>query len=1011
MQNKGLIKIFAVALTLVCLFYLSFTVVTGTYNKKAKDHAAGDKMKEYQYLDSIANEKVWLGYTLKECREKEINLGLDLKGGMNVTLEVSVPDVIRSLSGYNTTPNFNQALSIASERQKTNSQKQYLDLFVEAYKELDPNAKLSTVFSTFELKDKISLNTSNEDVVKVLKAQIDGAISNSFNVLRTRIDRFGVVQPNIQRDNNNTGRILIELPGIKEPERVRKLLQGSANLEFWETYELSEIINNISEANRVLGEMSLASTSAGAPADTTQIAATTTAAATETPVKPKSNIDSLKAALGKKTESKTDSTKMQQAWIKENPLFSILQLSVSGGQVSRGPVVGIAHSKDTAKINEYFAMKQVKDVLPPDLGLRWTVKAIDNNDEIFQLIAIRYTNREKRAPLAGDVITDARADFSQTSAYANVSMSMNQEGSKTWARMTKENIGKSIAIALDGYIYSFPTVNGEITGGNSQITGNFTVEEAKDLANTLNSGKMPAPARIIQEDVVGPSLGQEAITNGLWSFVIAFIFVLIYMIMYYGRIPGMIADIALFVNVFFLMGILASFQAVLTLPGIAGIVLTLGMAVDGNVLIYERIREELIKGKTMKRAIQDGFSNAISAIIDANVTTLIAGIVLAVFGTGPILGFATTLIIGIITSFITSVFLTRMMLEMYANREKAKELPFTTKATEAWFQNTKIDFIGKRKTWYIVSGIVILISLGSLATRGLSYGIDFSGGRNYIVRFDEPVKPDDVRNMLEGQFEGSSVSVISIGNENQVRISTKYKIDDNSETVGGEIEGKLYAGLKPLLKNTVTEEAFVADYIKSSQKVGPTIADDIKTSAVWAVIIALFCIALYILIRFSDIAFSIGALASLFHDVIIILGAYSLLYSIMPFSMEMDQSFIAAILTYVGFSVNDTVVIFDRIRENVGLYPKRKREDIMNESLNETLSRTFSTSMSVFVVLLAIFIWGGETIRGFIFALLIGTILGIYSTLFVAVPLAHDLVIKKNKKKELKAAKVVPAKK
>ena len=1008
MQNKGLIRIFAVALTLVCLFYLSFTVVTSTYNKKAVDYAAGDKMKEFQYLDSVANESVWLGYTLKECREKEINLGLDLKGGMNVTLEVSVPDIIRSLSGYNTTPNFNKAIATASERQKTNSQVQYLDLFVKAYKELDPNAKLSTVFSTFELKDKISLTTSNEDVVKVLKEEIDGAISNSFNVLRTRIDRFGVVQPNIQRDNNNTGRILIELPGIKEPERVRKLLQGSANLEFWETYELSEIINNISQANQVVASLANASTAPAAVADTTKAATTETAA---TPAKPASGVDSLKAALGKKTEASADSTKMQQEWAKENPLISILQLAMNGNQVSRGPIIGMAHSKDTAKINAYFAMKQVREVLPRDLGLRWTVKALDTNGEIFQLIAIKVTNRDGRAPLAGNVITDARADFSQTSAYANVSMTMNAEGAKTWARMTKDNIGKSIAISLDGYIYSFPTVNGEITGGSSQITGNFTVEEAKDLANTLKSGKMPAPCRIVQEDVVGPSLGQEAINNGLWSFVIAFIFVLIYMMLYYGFIPGLIADIALFINVFFLMGILASFQAVLTLPGIAGIVLTLGMAVDGNVLIYERVREELIKGKTMKKAIQDGFSNAISAIIDANVTTLIAGIVLAVFGSGPILGFATTLIIGIITSFVTSVFLTRLMLEIYANRENAKQLPFTTKATEAWFQNTKIDFIGKRKTWYIVSSIVIVISLGSLATRGLSLGIDFSGGRNYIVRFDQPVSTENVRDLLEGQFEGSSASVISIGNENQVRISTKYKIDDNSENVGGEIEGKLYTGLKSLLKADVTQEQFVENNIKSSQKVGPTIADDIKTGAIWAVIVALFGISLYILIRFSDIAFSIGAMASLFHDVIIILGAYSLLYSIMPFSMEMDQSFIAAILTYVGFSVNDTVVIFDRIRENIGLYPKRSREDIMNESLNETLSRTFSTSASVLVVMIAIFVWGGETIRGFIFALLIGTILGVYSTLFVAVPIAHDIVIKKNKKKELGSAKATATEK
>lgn len=992
MQNKGIVRVLAILLALVSLFYLSFSVVTGTYNKRAKEFAAGDKMKEYQYLDSLSGEEVYFGYTLKECREKEINLGLDLKGGMNVTLEVSVADILRALSGYNNSPEFAQALQLATERQKTNSQVQYLDLFVTAFEEVSPQGQLASIFSTMELKDKITLKSTNNEVVNVLKGEIDGAISNSFNVLRSRIDRFGVVQPNIQRDNSNVGRILIELPGVKEPERVRKLLQGSANLEFWETFELTEIVNNIMEADRVLANVKTPQDSIDAATKTADTKATA----------PVSKQDSLIAAL-KDKETAVDSVKLQEQFRKEHPLLSVLQIpGIETGQFSRGPVVGFAHYKDTARINSYFSQRAVKELLPANLGLRWTVKAINERGDIYQLIAIK-TNRDNRAPLGGESVTDARADFSQTSAYANVSMSMNSEGAKIWARMTKENIGKSIAIALDGYIYSFPTVNTEISGGQSQITGNFTVEEAKDLANTLNSGKMPAPARIIQEDVVGPSLGQEAINNGLWSFVIAFIFVLIYMILYYGLIPGIIADIALFINVFFLMGILASFQAVLTLPGIAGIVLTLGMAVDGNVLIYERVREELLKGKTMKKAIQDGFNNAISAIIDANVTTLIAGIVLAVFGSGPILGFATTLIIGIVTSFITSVFLTRLMLETYANRNNAKELPFTTKATEAWFQNTKIDFIGKRKVWYIVSAIAIIISIGSLSTRGLSLGIDFSGGRNYVVRFDQAVNTEDVRELLEDEFEGSNVAVINIGDDNQVRISTKYKIDDNTESVGDEIEAKLYKGLKPMLKADVTQNDFVTDYIKSSQKVGPTIADDIKTGAVWAIVIALICIALYILIRFKDMAFSIGALASLVHDVLIILGVYSLLYSIMPFSMEMDQAFIAAILTYVGYSVNDTVVIFDRIRENVHLYPKRDRIQIMNESLNETLSRTFSTSASVLVVMIAIFVWGGETIRGFIFALLIGSILGVYSTLFVAVPIAHDLYLKRSKKKALKA--------
>ncbi len=1000
MQNKGLIRIFAVALTLVCLFYLSFTVVTSTYNKKAVEYAAGDKMKEFQYLDSVANEKVWLGYTLKECREKEINLGLDLKGGMNVTLEVSVPDIIRALSGYNTSENFTKAIARASELQKTNSQMQYLDLFVRAYNEIDPSAKLATVFSTFELKDRISLSTSNEDVVKVLREEIDGAISNSFNVLRTRIDRFGVVQPNIQRDNNNTGRILIELPGIKEPERVRKLLQGSANLEFWETYELSEIINNISEANRVLGQLNTTT----AVVDTTKTAATP-AATPATATTATTAVDSLKAALAAQTTAASDSAKLMEQSMKENPLFAVLQVNAQGGQVSRGPVVGIAHSKDTAKINAYFATKQVKELLPRDLGLRWTVKAIDQKGEFFQLIAIKVTNRDGRAPLSGDVITDARADFSQTSAYANVSMSMNAEGAKTWARMTKDNIGKSIAIALDGYVYSFPTVNTEITGGNSQITGNFTVEEAKDLANTLKSGKMPAPARIIQEDVVGPSLGQEAINKGLISFVIAFLLVLLYMVLYYGVIPGLIADMALFANIFFLFGILASFSAVLTLPGIAGIVLTLGMAVDSNVIIYERIREEMRAGKNMKRAIADGYKNAISAIIDANVTTLITGIVLSVFGTGPIKGFANTLIIGIITSFVTAVFLTRLMLEMYAKRENAKELPFTTKTTQNWFRNAKVDFLGGRKIAYTISAVLILISVVSFATRGFSLGIDFSGGRNYVIRFEENVKPEAVRTMLSDAFDGTTVQAITIGSENQVRISTKYRFDETGEEVDADVEGRLYNGLKPLLKADVTQKDFVENNIQSSQKVGPTIADDIKRAAVWAIIIALFVIGLYIFVRFREIGYSLGAVGALLHDTIITLGVFSLFYSIMPFSMEIDQSFIAAILTVVGYSVNDTVIIFDRIRENVGLYPKRNRKSVMNDAINSTLSRTFSTSMTTLLVLAIIFVFGGETIRGFIFAMLFGILIGTYSSIFVASPITYELY-SKTKKKEEEAAEV-----
>ena len=1025
MQNKGLIKILGIALALVCLFYMSFNVVTNIYESKAEKRSLAakddfqktpvfasftakeksDKLNSvgsnayYNYLDSMAKKKVYLGYTLKECREKGVNLGLDLKGGMNVTLEISVQEIIRALSNYNTSPTFTQALALATERQKT-SGKQYLDLFVQAYKEIDPHAKLATIFSTFELKDRILLSSTNEEVVKILKTEIDGAISNSFNVLRTRIDRFGVVQPNIQK-LENTGRILIELPGVKDPERVRKLLQGSANLEFWETYELSEILNNIVEANKVIATI-------GTPvvkADSTNIVSSAQEKKPEIKA-PVNKMDSLKAVLDKKNIAKTDSVKMREDYRKENPLFSVLQLYVdNSGQPGRGPVIGIAQASDTAQVNAYFNMKQVKELLPRDLGLRWTVKAIDDAETVYQLIAIKITSRDGRPPLTGAAITDARDEFSQTSADANVGMTMNAEGAKTWARMTKENVGKCIAIALDGYIYSFPTVNGEITGGSSQITGHFTVEEAKDLANVLKSGKMPAPARIVQEDVVGPSLGRDAVNNGMWSFIVAFILVMLYMIIYYGLIPGLIADIALFFNVFFLIGILASFGAVLTLPGIAGIVLTLGMAVDGNVLIYERIREEKEAGKTQKKAVQEGLGHAMSAIIDANVTTLITGIILFIFGSGPILGFATTLIIGIVTSFITSVFLTRLMIEMYVNRENAKDLAFTTKATSAFLQNTKVNFIGTRKIAYIVSGIMIFICILGLTFRGLSYGIDFTGGRNYIVQFEQKVKPEEVRNLLENTFEGSGTQVISIGtNNDKVRISTKYKIEENSENVDNEIDTKLYNSLKPLLSKTTTLSTFVKNNIVNSQKVGPTVANDIKTSAIWAVLLSLLGVSLYIFIRFKDFAFSMGTMVCLLHDTVIIVGLFALFWGIMPFSMEIDLNFIAAILTYIGYSVNDTVVIFDRIRENTGLYPKRDRKDVINEALNETLSRTFSTSASVLVVLLAIFIFGGDSIRGFIFALLVGSILGVYSTLYVAVPIAYDIMLSKKKKKALKEA-------
>ena len=1008
MQNKGLVRILAVCLALVCAFYLSFSLVTSHYDKAAKEYAAGDDAKEYQYLDSIAAKKVWFGYTLKECREKEINLGLDLKGGMNVTMEVSVPDILDALSGHNETPNYKEALARAKQKQKS-SGADFVTLFIESYREVDPNGQLASIFSTFELKDKVTLTSTNDEVEKVIREEVDGAIQNSFNVLRTRIDRFGVVQPNIQK-LAQPGRILIELPGIKEPERVRKLLQGSANLEFWETYEASELLPMLAQINR-------------------EFAATAPEAEAEEPTansqEPKAEGDEL-ADLVDNLDADSAALAADQAaqiadYKKNNPLFAILNPSINqAGQAYRGPVIGTVHYVDTAKVNAMLNSQIAKAVLPRDARFYWTVKAIDEANAYYQLVALK-AQRDGRASLEGDVITDARADFSQISAYANVSMSMNAEGAKTWQRLTKDNIGKSVAIVLDGYVYSFPTVQTEIAGGNSQITGNFTVEEAKDLANTLKSGKMPAPARIIEESVVGPSLGREAIRSGLWSFALGFVLILLYMIFYYGWIPGLIADAALCCNVFLLVGILSSFSAVLTLPGIAGIVLTMGMAVDANVLIYERIREELRGGKGMRKAIEDGFKGAISAIVDANVTSFLTGAILAIFGTGPIKGFAVTYMIGIISSFLTAVFITRLLLEDYAKRENAKELSFTTKLMENFLQGIHFDFVNARKIAYCVSGAIIIFAVLGLEPHlfgKLNLGIDFSGGRNYVVRFDQNINTQDVRENLDNVFKATleegetfGINVITYGNDaNQVRISTNYRIQEDNAEADEAIEALLYKGCKPFLSENISFDDFRSTDsnaevgIMSSQKVGPAIADDIKTSAVWAVFAALVVIFLYILLRFRNFAYSVGAIAALAHDTVIILGLYAILWKIMPFSMEIDQAFIAAILTVIGYSINDTVVIFDRVREYNSLYPKREKKININDALNNTLSRTFSTSMSTFVVLLAIFIFGGETIQGFVFALLMGVIIGTYSSLFIASPIAYDIQLAQARRAEKKAA-------
>ena len=1004
MQNKGFVKVFAVLLTLVCMFYLSFSFVTRHYNSKAAKYAGGDPVKESSYLDSLSTQKVWLGYTLKECREMEISLGLDLKGGMNVVLELNVADVIRSLSNNNQDENFNKALDLAYENQAA-SQKDFIDLFAEEYKKLDNGARLSAIFSTFELKDKITPQSSDAQVIAVLKDELQSAIDNSFNVLRTRIDRFGVVSPNIQR-LETAGRILVELPGVKEPERVRKLLQGSANLEFWETYDLPEIYQQLVAADNMLATILKSDDTAAEGSETTTVEATSEVVADNAAAETTNDADSLLAKIGE-DKPEAQAAQSMEEFAKLHPLFAVLQINQYNGQLASGPVVGIADKKDMAKIDEYLNMKPVKDLLPRNLSLKWGVKAIDEKEQFFYLYAIKKTNRDGTPALGGDVVTDANADFVQQAGRSEqvVDMVMNAEGAKAWARLTKENIGKAVAIVLDDMVYSAPNVQVEITGGRSQITGHFTPEEAKDLANVLKSGKMAASVHIVQEDVVGPSLGQEAINSGVISFVLALVLLMFYMCAFYGVLPGLIADGALVLNIFFTMGILASFQAVLTLPGIAGMVLTLGMAVDANVLIYERTKEELRAGKSLSKAIADGYSNAFSAIFDSNLTSIITGVVLFYFGTGPIRGFATTMIIGLFASFLTAVFLTRIVYEALLAKDKLKNVTFTTSITKDLLTNPKINFLGARKVGYLIPVVIIVLGAISMSTIGLNNGIDFTGGRNYVIRFAQDVKTDEVRNLLDAQLDGS-VSVIQIGTPDQVRVSTNYKIEDNDPAIDQEIENKLFEGVKSLLPEGTTLAQFTDQYIQSSQKVGPSMADDIKNAAFLAVVFAMFCMAAYILLRFRDISFSVGAFASVAVTTLCIISFYTLLWKVLPFSMEVDQTFIAAILTIIGYSINDTVVVFDRIRETIGLYPKRDRYQVINDALNSTLSRTFNTSLTTLVVVLCIFILGGATIRSFTFAILFGIIIGTYSTLFVATPIAYELQKKKiNKKAAAEAGK------
>ena len=972
MQNKVFTGVIAALLALICLFYLSFSMVTSHHNGKAEEYAAGDETLYKEYIDSISTEKVYLGYyTYQQCREMEIGLGLDLKGGMNVTLQISVADVLKQLANNNPDPNFNKAIANAVANQADNND--FLQVFVDEYQKLDPNVRLAAIFSTHELKERIKPGSTNDEVVKVLREELNSAVDNSYNVLRNRIDRFGVVAPNIQKLEKD-GRILVELPGVKEPERVRSLLQGAANLEFWETYKYEQVVAQLQSVNSAIATSRANHEAAEEVVAEEVVAEEVVAEAT----------DSLSAALENVVAENNEAAQLEQ-YRKQNPLFAILIQD----QFQGSPIIGYAHKNDTAEINSMLASKIAQDILPNNLVTRWTVKGIDEKGTIYQLIALK-AGKGGRASMSGDVVVDARDDFDKYRGGSVVHMNMNSQGAKEWEKLTGNNIGNAIAIVLDDQVYSFPNVNGAIAGGSSEISGGFTPEEAKDLANVLKSGKMAAGVNIIQEDVIGPSLGQEAINSGIISFIVALILLMIYMVVMYGLIPGMVVNVGLLINFFFTMGILASIQAVLTLSGIAGIVLALGMAVDANVLIFERTKEELRSGKNLKTAIADGYKNAFSAIFDSNLTSIITGVILLMYGTGPIKGFATTLIIGIIISFFIAVFLTRIAFEWISDKEWGKNITFSTGVSKNFLINNNFNILGSRKVGLIVAVVLVVVMTISFFARGVNQGIDFSGGRNYVVRFDEPVNTQEIQRMLAPEFEGSSLSVITITSENQVRISTNYRIADNDDAIDQEILDKLYAGLAEMVDNKGVE-AFEAEHVMSVQKVGPSIAEDIKVGAMWAVFFSLIAIFLYILLRFRDVAFSVGTLVSLAFTTYVIIGLYSLFYGIIPFSMEIDQTFIAAILTVIGYAVNDNVVVFDRIREEIQLYPKRNRAEVINYALNSTLSRTMNTSVSTALVLLVIFILGADTIRSFVFAMLFGVIVGTFATLFVATPIAYEV--------------------
>ncbi len=938
------------------------------------------------YTDSISSEKVYFGYKFKDVKSKEINLGLDLKGGMNVMLQVQLEDLVKALAGENQTPEFNRALALAKER-SVNSTSDFITLFGEAWNEVSGGQRLAQIFGTYEMRDQIKPESTDAEVLNVIQTEAESAVANSFNVLRNRIDRFGVTQPSIQKIGN-TGRILVELPGVKEPERVRKLLQGTASLEFWTTFEYSEIYPYMVEANNLLAQIL---------SDETPAAEAAEGEAEEGQAE---DIVAQELAQQEGSDAELDAFK------KANPLFSIL----SPSQMRGNACIGFANAIDTATVNRYLAMPQVAEIFPPEFKGMWSVKPTEYvaGDNVYELVAIKASSRDGKAPLDGSVVTDARVDYDSRrgAGTPGVSMTMNAEGANTWARITKDNIGRQVAIVLDGTVYSYPTVQTEITGGSSSITGNFSVEEATDLTNVLKSGKLPAPATIVQEQVVGPSLGAESIRKGLISFLVAFLLVLVYMVLFYKG-AGLVADFALLTNVLLLFGTLASFGAVLTLPGIAGLVLTLGMAVDANVIIYERIKEELRAGKGIGKAVQDGYRNAYSAIIDGQVTTLLTGLVLFFFGSGPIKGFATTLIIGIITSVLTSIFITRLVID--DRLKKGKNITFENKISRNFLKNTHVDFLGKRKYSYIISGALILIALLSIFIKGFTYGVDFTGGRTYVVRFDQPVTAEDVRSATESVFNAadpeSSVEVKQFGGESQMKITTSYKVDDESSTVDAEIEHMIFDGLKGMFSENITFDDFVdtndnPNGIISSDKVGASIASDIKRSAVISVILALLIIFAYIAWRFKGWTWGLGGVVSLAHTAIIIIGFFSLFTGILPFNLDVDQTFIAAILTIIGYAINDNVVIFDRIRENLGLHPNSNFKDTVNSSLNATLTRTVNTSMSTLLPMLAIAFFGGESIRGLSVALCLGVLIGTYASIMIGTPIMYDATLRKAKKVE-----------